>query len=98
MFSNGSAKIVRETPIEADFRKAELPSAVYHGLGQSALPETGDVITEVYLASTEMSEEARPVILIVAEQGAGALGNVGPSENVELTPGLVPRRHIEIAQ
>ncbi|MGO1233567.1 MAG: hypothetical protein ACTMHG_07585 [Marinobacter sp.] len=57
VYSNGTAKIVRSTPIDANARNDELPSVVYHGLDKSALPEAGGIITDVYVASTETNEE-----------------------------------------
>lgn len=59
VYSNGSARIVRETPIDTNFKKNELPSAVYHGSEKSPLPNTGGgVITNVYVGSTETNEQA----------------------------------------
>lgn len=52
VYSNGDAKIVRETPIDADLQKKELPSVVYHGSEDYSFLTGGRDNVDVYIQSS----------------------------------------------
>ena len=58
VYSNGSARIVRETPIAADFKASEVPSVVYHGAKENPLDTGGFVIDKIYKMPQESNEAA----------------------------------------
>ncbi|ROU00687.1 hypothetical protein EB809_06100 [Marinobacter sp. R17] len=75
VYSNGDARIVRESPIQTSADKNERPSVVYHGLESSSLPDAGGVVTNVYEASTETNEEANARLSGVVRLLSKDLGN-----------------------
>lgn len=98
VYSNGPAKIVGETPIDSNFRNKELPSAIYHGLDQSVLPETGGGAPTLYLASTETNEEASArlsgVVRLLSKDLGQASAGLEYSYNAaieDLSPDLVEK-------
>jgi len=56
VYSNGSARIVRETPIAEDFKANEAPSVVYHGAKENPLDTGGFVIDKIYKMPQESHE------------------------------------------
>jgi len=56
VYSNGSARIVREAPIAADFKDSEVPSVIYHGAKENSLDTGGFVIDKIYKMPQESHE------------------------------------------
>ena len=56
VYSNGSARIVRETRIDAGVQISEVPSVVYHGAKDNPLNTGGHVIDKIYKMPQESHE------------------------------------------
>jgi len=86
VYSNGSARIVRETPIAADFKASEVPSVVYHGSKENPLDTGGFVIDKIYKMPQESHEatNARLDEMMVALSTGVATASAGLKRTYEM--------------
>mgnify|MGYP003115611724 CR=1 FL=1 len=86
VYSNGSARIVRETRIDAGVQISEVPSVVYHGAKDNPLNTGGHVIDKIYKMPQESHEatNARLDEMMVALSTGVATASAGLKRTYEM--------------